>query len=140
MLGKELQNPDVNALHEQHDIAADNDRSREREGEGRHAAMAERLEELNDGMAALETAIRSAVAEADHARHRAEADLARASRYGIEEFARDLLPFKDALEAALAVDTSDANALRTGLELSLKLLQTALKKNGLGEISPRLSP
>lgn len=127
MLDKELLNPEVDVLGGQQRTTA---------GEAVHGRMARRLDQLNDSVAALQTAIRNAVAEADYARHRAEADLAHAYKYSIEAFAKDLLPFKDALEAALAVDTSDAPALRTGLELSLRLLAAALEKNGLIEISP----
>src|SRR5690349_5679517 len=42
-----------------------------------------------------------AVADADNARKRAQADVAAARKYGIESFAENLLPVMDSLEAAL---------------------------------------
>ncbi|RZI42701.1 nucleotide exchange factor GrpE [Herbaspirillum sp. HC18] len=86
---------------------------------------------------ALHLALRAAVSDAEYARQRAQADLAHAIKFGIEGFAKALLPFKDTLEMALAVETSDAAALKAGLELSLKQLQEALEKHGLREICPQ---
>lgn len=114
-------------FHESHSMRSD-DASR--------ISMEHRLEQVNERLAALQAAIHAAVADSRYARQRAEADLAQVHRFGIESFARSLLPFKDALEAAHAVDTNDVHALRTGLELSLRQLQAAFEKNGLTEICP----
>lgn len=95
-----------------------------------------KLEQVNEQIETLRLAMHSAIADAERARQRAEADLAHAYKFGIEGFAKVLLPFKDALEMALMVKTDDANALRAGVELSLKQLQAALEKHGLREISP----
>lgn len=95
-----------------------------------------KLEQVNEQIETLRLAMRSAIADAERARQRAEADLAHAYKFGIEGFAKILLPFKDALEMALMVKTDDVHALRAGVELSLKQLQAALEKHGLREISP----
>src|SRR5262249_52797981 len=45
-------------------------------------------------------------AEADNIRKRAQEDVAKAHRYGIEKFAADLLAVKDSLEATLASENA----------------------------------
>lgn len=89
--------------------------------EERIAATGRRIE-------ALQHQLDGAMAELGHARRRAAADLAQAARYGHQELAQDLLPFKDALEAALAVRTGDAAALRAGLVLAGRQLDAALAR------------
>ena len=71
-----------------------------------------------------------AVADAENARKRAQAEAATAQKYALERFADGLLPVVDSLEAALkSGDTS-------GVELTLKQLQGALEKSGVREINP----
>jgi molecular chaperone GrpE len=77
-----------------------------------------------------------AKAEADNIRKRAQADIASAHKYAIESLAAELLPVRDSLEAALAVDNSTFEALRQGVELTLKQLDSALDKSGIKEINP----
>jgi molecular chaperone GrpE len=77
-----------------------------------------------------------AKAEADNIRKRAQADIANAHKYAVEGLAGDLLPVRDSLEAALAVDNSTLEALRQGVELTLKQLDSALEKSGIKEINP----
>lgn len=99
--------------------------------------IAERLAEVEARSEDLQQAIRNALGESEYARHRAEADLSHAYRFAIEGFARALLPFKDALETALCVDTTDAKALKDGLALSLRQMDNAFWRNGLREICPQ---
>ncbi|MEO8631074.1 MAG: nucleotide exchange factor GrpE, partial [Betaproteobacteria bacterium] len=47
-----------------------------------------------------------AKAEADNVRKRAQADIANAHKYALENFSNALLPVRDSLEAGLAVDRS----------------------------------
>jgi len=77
-----------------------------------------------------------ALADADNARKRAQADIAAAGKYAIERFAADLIPVADSLEAALATQASDAGPLRNGVELTLKQLRTAFEKARIAEINP----
>jgi len=81
-----------------------------------------------------ETMLR-AIADAENARKRAQAEAATAQKYAIERFAETLLPVVDSLEAALqgghlAGDTS-------GVELTLKQLRSALEKSSIREIDPK---
>jgi molecular chaperone GrpE len=75
-------------------------------------------------------AMMRAVAEADNARKRAQAEAASGQRYAIERFAEALLPVMDSLEAAL--QSKDVS----GVDITLKQLKGALDKANVREINP----
>jgi len=77
-----------------------------------------------------------AKAEGENIRRRAQEDIAKASKFAAEKFAGELLAVKDSLEAALANDNQGAEALRAGVELTLKQLAAAFEKSSLVEIFP----
>ena len=77
-----------------------------------------------------------AKAECDNVRKRAQSDVANAHKYALETFAAELLPVRDSLEAALAAENSSLEALRQGVELTLKQLDAALDKSAIREINP----
>ncbi len=77
-----------------------------------------------------------AKAEVDNVRKRAQADVASAHKYAIENFAGALLEVKDSLEAALAVSNASIESLKSGVELTLKQLNSAFQKVNLIEINP----
>lgn len=78
-----------------------------------------------------------ALAELENVRRRAQDDVARAHKYGIEGFADSLLPVRDSLEMALKADTPTVENLREGVEATLRLLASAFQKHRLLEIDPR---
>ena len=77
-----------------------------------------------------------AKAEAENIRKRSVIELANAYKYAIEAVAADLLPVKDSLEATLAADSAALEALRSGVELTLKQLNAVFAKAALTEINP----
>ncbi|HZR67698.1 MAG TPA: nucleotide exchange factor GrpE [Burkholderiales bacterium] len=77
-----------------------------------------------------------AKAETENVRKRAQIEVANAHKYAIESFAQELLPVKDSLEAALAADAATADAIRSGVELTLKQLAAVFEKANLKEINP----
>lgn len=77
-----------------------------------------------------------AKAEGENIRRRAQEDIAKAGKFAIEKFAGELLAVKDSLEAALANDNQSAEALKAGVELTLKQLAAAFEKSSLVEINP----
>lgn len=77
-----------------------------------------------------------AKAETDNVRRRAQDDIAKASKFAAEKFAQSMLPVKDSLEAALATEKATPEALRQGVELTLKQLVSAFAAAGLTEESP----
>ena len=77
-----------------------------------------------------------AKAETDNVRRRAQEDVAKAHKFGIENFADALLPVMDSLVAALADTSADVIKLREGVELTRKQLASAFERNRLVEIDP----
>lgn len=76
-----------------------------------------------------------ALADTDNVRKRAQADVANAHKFAIENFSTALLAVKDSLEAALATD-STLESLKSGVELTLKQLNAAFEKFNLTEVNP----
>lgn len=77
-----------------------------------------------------------AKAEAENARRRAQEDVSKAHKFGIETFAESMLPVMDSLQAALSDGTSDAAKVREGVELTRKQLFSAFERNKLVAIDP----
>lgn len=77
-----------------------------------------------------------ALADADNARKRAQADIAQARKFAVERMVENLLPVMDSLEAALATEGAGPDSLRSGVELTLKLLRGAFERAGVTEIAP----
>ena len=85
-----------------------------------------------------------AMAEAENARKRAQADVQAAHKFAVERMADSLLPVMDSLEAALdaaegapRASAGEAHkALRDGIELTLKQLRAAFQRANLTEIVP----
>ncbi len=77
-----------------------------------------------------------AKAEAENIRKRAADDVTRAHKYGVEKFAADLLAVKDSLEAALAAENATPEALRSGVELTLRQLESVLERQSIRAIDP----
>lgn len=106
--------------------------------------------EHTDTMPSLEEAIRAAEqkaaehhdawlrakAEAENVRRRAQEDVAKASRFAAEKFAGAMLPVKDSLEAALAIENQTLESLREGVELTLKQLTSAFDSASVSEENP----
>ena len=77
-----------------------------------------------------------AKAETENVRRRAQEDIAKAAKFAIERFARELLAVKDSLEIALATDAQSVESLRAGSEVTLKQLVAAFEKSALKEVNP----
>lgn len=77
-----------------------------------------------------------AKAETENVRKRAQTDVANAHKYAIENFASELLAVKDALEAALSIESPSLESVTSGVELTLKQLSAVFQKFKLIEINP----
>ena len=95
-----------------------------------------RLTEAQARAAEFQDAYLRARAEMENVRRRAQDDLARAHKFAVESFAESLLPVADSLEAALKVDNASTEAMRSGVELTLRQLVAAFEKNRLVPIDP----
>jgi len=123
--------PTVDALPEAGESAANDAQAPEAAGGPEHLLKAAQAEAKQY----QESWIR-AKAEADNIRKRAQADIANAHKYALEGFAAELLGVRDSLEAALATQGATPEALRSGVELTLKQLASAFDKAGVREINP----
>ena len=77
-----------------------------------------------------------AKAETENLRKRAQADIAGAHKYAVENLAEALLPVRDSLEAALAIENATLESLKSGVELTLRQLNAVFEKARLTEINP----
>lgn len=94
------------------------------------------LKEAEDEAARLKDAWLRAKAETENVRKQAQNDVLKAHKYAIERFAQDLLTVKDALELSLATPNATTEALKDGVELTLKNLNAAFDKVRIVEIDP----
>src|SRR5262245_17852570 len=85
--------------------------------------LADQLREAEAKAAEHHDAWLRAKAEAENIRKRAQEDIAKAHKFGIERFAADLLPVKDSLEAALAAESGSVENLKSGVELRLRQVE-----------------
>ena len=94
------------------------------------------LAELKTKSAELADQFLRAKAEAENARRRAEEEVAKARKFGIESFAESLLPVCDSLDAALAITEATPEQLREGADATLRQLLSALERNKVLVVNP----
>ncbi|APD50259.1 nucleotide exchange factor GrpE [Francisella hispaniensis] len=97
------------------------------------------IKELEDSCDRFKDEALRAKAEMENIRKRAERDISNARKFGIEKFAKELLPVIDSIEQALKheVKLEEAVAMKEGIELTAKMLVDILKKNGVEELDPK---
>ncbi|HKX93703.1 MAG TPA: nucleotide exchange factor GrpE [Methylibium sp.] len=96
----------------------------------------QRLAELEAKQVELADAYLRAKAEVENTRRRSEEEMSKARKFAIESFAESLLPVKDSLEAALAIENASVDQLREGTHATLRQLGQALERNKVLEIAP----
>ena len=94
------------------------------------------LAEIKAKSAELADQFLRAKAEAENARRRAEDEVSKARKFGIESFAESLLPVADSRDAALAIQNATAQQLREGSDATLRQLTAALERNKVLAINP----
>ncbi|HEY3520110.1 MAG TPA: nucleotide exchange factor GrpE [Rhodanobacteraceae bacterium] len=105
------------------------------EGDG-HEALTQQLAEAETTIAGLREAILRERAEIENQRKRMQRDLEQTLKFANEKLLRELLPVYDGMEHGLAADTGNAEALREGMQLTLKALHKLGEANGLTEVNP----
>ena len=98
--------------------------------------LEQQLAEAQAQVQSQREAMLRALADAENARKRYQAEAANSQKYAIERFAEALLPVVDSLEAALANKDASPEALRDGVQLTLRQLSQALEKARVAAISP----
>lgn len=93
------------------------------------AGLQAKLDEASD-------AFLRAKAEAENTRRRAEEELSKARKYAIEAFAESLLPVRDSLEAAIAIQAATPEQLLEGVHATLRQLAQVLERNKVLPVAP----
>ena len=75
-------------------------------------------------------------AEVQNSRRRAEEDVSKARKFGVESFAESLLPVADSLVAGLAIQDATIEQIREGAQATLRQLTSALERNKVMVIDP----
>jgi len=94
------------------------------------------LKKAEDEALELKDAYLRARADIENVRKQAAVDVGKAYKYAIEKFAEEMLPVRDSLESALASGNTAPDALRSGVELTLKQLTAAFEKAQIKEVAP----
>ena len=82
-----------------------------------------------------------ALAEAENVRRRAEQDVAKARKFGVERLLSDLLPVQESLERGMAIpvaDSAQVKVIHDGLKMTLEMVSKLLEKNGVCQIDPQV--
>lgn len=83
-------------------------------------------------------------AENENTSRRTERDIANAHKYALEKFIVELLPVVDSLELCVASASPEtheaAQSVIEGVNLTLKMLYTALEKYGVKQVNPVSEP
>jgi molecular chaperone GrpE len=88
-------------------------------------------------LAEMQDAFMRAKADGENIRRRAQEDVSKAHKFAVESFAEAMVPVKDSLEMALALEAPAVDSLKEGVELTLKQLTAAFERNRLLEILPK---
>ena len=132
------------------DACATSDGDAEESIDSLRTALAEAQSALEESRAEAESlkdqALRAA-AEADNVRKRADRSIENAHKYALERFVNDLLPAVDSFERAVdaAADLKESageavSSMAEGMELSLKLLVEAMRRQGIEVVDPIGAP
>lgn len=75
-------------------------------------------------------------ADMENLRRRTQEDIAKAHKYAIESFAESLVPVRDSLEMALAVENQTPEALKDGVAATLRQLEAAFERGKVMVLNP----
>lgn len=94
------------------------------------AAVAE-VESLKDQMLRIQ-------ADAQNVRRRAEQDVEKAHKFGVEKFANEMLPIMDSLERAIEAfgDDEALASMREGVEMTMNMFLSGLEKFKMEQVNP----
>jgi molecular chaperone GrpE len=77
-----------------------------------------------------------AKAETDNVRRRAQEEVSKAHKFAVEAFAESLVPVIESLEKATEASNATPEAMREGVDLTLRQLRNAFERASLREINP----
>ena len=77
-----------------------------------------------------------ALAEMENGRRRAEESVEKSHKFGVEKFAKNLLPVLDSLEKALELSADKTSPMMQGVEATYSQFIQAMESSGMVEINP----
>lgn len=111
------------------------------------ADVLQQLEESRAEVEALQKELAElqprAQAEIQNIRRRAEQDVEKAHKFGLEKFANELLPVVDSLERAIEASQGEGEqlqAIREGVEMTLNLFLSSMEKFNVEQVNPEGQP
>ncbi len=94
---------------------------------------------LQEQISGLKDQALRATADAQNIRRRAEKDVEKAHKFALEKFSKELLPVVDGLEKTIEScqsDEGEKNVLIEGVEMTLSILTSGLKKFSVEQVDP----
>ena len=116
--------------------AADQNQEQAAAQEQKEPTVEELLAAARDENAKLQDLYMRALAEAENARRRAEESVEKAHKFGVEKFAKNLIPVLDSLEKALELNTNADDPMMQGVQATYRQFVQAMEKSGVTEINP----
>lgn len=132
----ENQTPQAHGVLDENTNTAEHQASIETQGQDSIPALQESLRAAELKATEHQDAWLRAKAETENVRRRAQEEISKAAKFAAEQFASAMLPVKDSIETALAVDNQSYEKLREGVELTLKQLTAAFEQAKLREENP----
>ena len=95
------------------------------------------IEELKNQIKTLEETVLREKAENQNTRKRLQKEITLARDFGVENFVKEFIPIKDSLDMGLAnIESASEEAFKTGIQLTLKMVEEFLNKMELTQINP----
>ena len=120
----------------QEPAAAEQNQEQAAAQEQKEPTVEELLAAARDENAKLQDLYMRALAEAENARRRAEEAVEKAHKFGVEKFAKNLIPVLDSLEKALELNTNADDPMMQGVQATYRQFIQAMEKSGVTEINP----
>ena len=120
----------------QEPVAAEQNQEQAPADEQKEPTVEELLAAARDENAKLQDLYMRALAEAENARRRAEEAVEKAHKFGVEKFAKNLIPVLDSLEKALELNTNADDPMMQGVQATYRQFVQAMEKSGVTEINP----
>ena len=120
----------------QEPAAAEQNQDQTAAQEQKEPTVEELLAAARDENTKLQDLYMRALAEAENARRRAEEAVEKAHKFGVEKFAKNLIPVLDSLEKALELNTNADDPMMQGVQATYRQFVQAMEKSGVTEINP----
>ncbi|PCM44579.1 nucleotide exchange factor GrpE [Marinobacter sp. ANT_B65] len=135
----ENRNEQIDELKAAAEAAAEDSQASEQETEPGETSE---MEALKEQVKEFQEQVLRSQAEMQNVRRRAEMDVEKAHKFALEKFVKELLPVADSLEKAVESTEGQENSgdlvasIRQGVEMTLNLLESSLKKFNVEPLNP----